>query len=95
MSGCFGNWTAALPKLNRAAATSCGFSAKQSDKATSSTSREKERKRESFFISVMELQNRVNQNSNSIPKTFFCKAGDIRPLEPSVSKNAVSRCRAI
>lgn len=38
MWSCFGNWLAASPKLNRAAATNCGFSAKQSDNATSNTS---------------------------------------------------------
>lgn len=30
-----------------------------------------------------------------LPKTFFCKAGDIRPLDPSPSRNVVSRCKAI
>lgn len=36
LSGCFGSW---FPKLSRAAAISCGFSAKQSDNATSRTSK--------------------------------------------------------
>lgn len=29
-----------------------------------------------------------------LPNTFFCSAGDIRPLAPSTSKNDVSRCKA-
>lgn len=34
------------------------------------------------------------KNYQNLPKTFFCTAGDIRPLAPSISKNVVSCCNA-
>lgn len=89
MCGCFGDWLVS-PKLNRAAATNCGFSARQSDKATSNTSAMKITQNNQTFFLLQFFELRSNA-----PKTFFCRAGDIRPLVPSASKNVVNRCKAI
>lgn len=44
----------------------------------------------------MNLNLKVPDNAtSSTSKTFFCRAGDILPLVPSASKNAVSLCKAI
>lgn len=87
MSDNFGSGFVASPKLSRAAEISCGFSARQSDNATSKTS-VKWKENYSFHPDLAIDGHFV---IDELPKTFFCNAGDIRPLAPSVSKNVVNR----